>query len=151
MATTSSADSIREPGDVDGAREIQGAIARIYRRVQAEMHDNELGNTAVLVLGFVAKNGPQTLTALSEREHVSAPAMNQTVNTLQSAGLVKRQPDPSDGRKVLVAATDSGLALWADLRQARRAWLHSRYEQLTDQQRDVLAEAATILNQMAAS
>ena len=29
MATTSSADSIREPGDVDGAREIQGAIARI--------------------------------------------------------------------------------------------------------------------------
>ncbi len=94
-----------EPAGADLATDLQGAVARIYRRVKAEMSDDQLGQTQSTVLSYVTKHGPQTLRALSERERVTPPAMNQTVNALQAAGLVTRGPDPTDGRKVLVAAT----------------------------------------------
>jgi MarR family transcriptional regulator, organic hydroperoxide resistance regulator len=34
---------------------------------------------------------------------------------LQAAGLVQRQPDPTDGRRRVLALTDKGLALWSRL------------------------------------
>jgi DNA-binding MarR family transcriptional regulator len=133
------------------ATELQGAVARIYRRVRSETPDNELGDTALSVLKHVFKNGPQTPRALSDRERVTPPAMNQTINALEAAGFVTRNPDPTDGRKVLVTATDSGVALMTEGRRARHLWLNSRLAALTDRQRQALLEATRILNDMAAS
>jgi len=45
--------------------------------------------------------------------------MTGLVSRLQSAGLVIRRPDPSDGRAVLVELTSAGLSLIED-RRARR-------------------------------
>ena len=133
------------------ALEIQRAIARIYRRVRSETTDNRLGDTALAVLANVVKNGAQTPRDLSERERVTPPSMNQTVNTLQAAGLVSRASDPSDGRKVLVAATELGFALTAERRHAKQVWLASRLDELSARELEVLVEAARILNDMAAS
>src|ERR1700712_2889008 len=133
------------------ALEIQRAIARIYRRVRSETTDSRLGDTALAVLANVVKNGAQTPRDLSERERVTPPAMNQTVNTLQAAGLVSRASDPSDGRKVLVTATELGFALTAERRHAKQVWLASRLDELSARELEVLVEAARILNDMAAS
>ena len=140
-----------EPAGADLATDLQGAVARIYRRVKAEMSDDQLGQTQSTVLSYVTKHGPQTLRALSERERVTPPAMNQTVNALQAAGLVTRGPDPTDGRKVLVAATERGVAAAAENRRAKRIWLNARLDKLTDRERQALTEAARILNDLAAS
>jgi DNA-binding MarR family transcriptional regulator len=135
----------------DLATEIQGAVARIYRRVRSEMPDTRLGNTPLAVLAYLVKQGPQTLRALSDRERITPPAMTQTVNVLETAGLVTRHPDPSDGRKVLVAATDSGITLTTEGRRAKHVWLNSRLDQLSDRERRVLVEAARIFNEIASS
>lgn len=130
---------------------IRRAVARIYRRVRAEMNDGQLGDTATAVLAYVVTQGPQTPRALSKRERVSPPAMNQTVNALQSAGLVTRGSDPSDGRQVLVAATEEGVELAARVREAKHSWLNARLDALSAGERRVLAEAARILDEMAGS
>jgi DNA-binding MarR family transcriptional regulator len=135
----------------DLATDLQGAVARIYRRVRSEVPGKELGETPRSVLAHLVKQGPQTLRALSERERVSPPAMTQTVNLLETAGLVTREPDPSDGRKVLVAATTLGAELTAEVRRAKRLWLSVRLDQLPDADRHTLAEAARILDELAAS
>jgi DNA-binding MarR family transcriptional regulator len=37
------------------------------------------------------------------------------VDQLEAVGLVRRQPDPTDGRRRVLTLTDSGLALWSRL------------------------------------
>ncbi|GGF15830.1 MarR family winged helix-turn-helix transcriptional regulator [Subtercola lobariae] len=140
-----------EPSPDDIGPEVRRAVGRIYRRVRSEMHDEQLGDTAVSVLAYLVKHGPQTPGLLSELERVTPPAMNQTINILQTEGLVTRAPDPSDGRKVLVAATDQGITRAAELRTAKHVWLNSRLDQLSPAERRVLVEAARILNEIAGS
>ncbi|MFS8204193.1 MarR family winged helix-turn-helix transcriptional regulator [Streptomyces sp. CWNU-52B] len=140
-----------ERATTDLAMELQGAVARIYRRVRSELPDQQLGGTQLSVLAHLVRQGPQTLRTLSDRESVSPPAMNQTVNALQSAGLVVRRPDPSDGRKVLVTATGRGTELVDERRRAKHDWLDARLEQLSEAERSVLAEAARIFHHIAES
>ena len=135
----------------DLGTELRAAIGRITRRVRSEMRDDELGDTAVSVLASLVKHGPQTPGRLSSGEQVTPPAMNQTINALQLAGLVTRGADPSDGRKVLVSATDGGVARAAELRDAKNLWLNSRLERLSSEERQSLVEAARILNTLAGS
>jgi DNA-binding MarR family transcriptional regulator len=131
--------------------EVREAVVRIYRRVKSERSDAALGDTASAVLSHLVKEGPQTLRALSERERVTPPAMNQTVNALEATGHVVRHPDPTDGRKVLISATESGVALREEARRVGNAWLHSRLGRLSEPERRTLAEAARIMKDVAES
>ena len=66
------------------------------------------------------RSGALRLTTLAEREAVSQPSMTGLVSRLQTADLVVRRADPSDGRAVLVELTAQGRAL-IEGRRARRA------------------------------
>jgi DNA-binding MarR family transcriptional regulator len=48
------------------------------------------------------------LARLAELLDVSKQAAQQTVDDMQSAGLLERSPDPEDGRRKLVGLTDEG-------------------------------------------
>jgi DNA-binding MarR family transcriptional regulator len=51
---------------------------------------------------------------ISELDHhvlLSQPALSRLVDRLVSRGLVRRQPDPADGRGILLALTDAGRAV----------------------------------------
>lgn len=135
--------------DVSAAVRI--AVARISRRLRAEKADDELSDAQISALALVVREGPATIGRLSERERVKPPSMNRTVNCLEEAGYVKRTPDADDGRKVVVVPTEEGLALVAETRRRRDAWLHKRLRTLTPEQRATLAEAATILRELADS
>jgi len=76
--------------------------------------------TAGSTLALLLRWGPLRLTTLAEREAVSQPSMTGLVSRLQTAGLVVRRADPSDGRAVLVELTAQGRALIKG-RRARRA------------------------------
>ncbi len=143
-------DTIR-PDTADLASELQTAVAHIYRRVRSEQSGHRLGETQASVLTHLVKQGPRTLRELSDRERVTPPTMTQAVTALQEAGLVAREPDPSDGRKVLVLATPHGTDLVAERRRTKRAWLAARLDQLPEADRRTLAEAARIFESLARS
>ncbi|WP_431279089.1 MarR family winged helix-turn-helix transcriptional regulator [Leifsonia poae] len=127
------------------------AVARLSRRLRAEKADHELSDTQTSALAFVVREGAGTIGQLSDHERVKPPSMNRTVNHLEAAGYVQRTPDPDDGRKVVVVATDAGRELIAETRRRRDAWLHKRLRTLTKEQRDTLAEAAAIMRELADS
>src|SRR4029453_3353368 len=52
---------------------------------------------------------------------LSSGAMTNRVDRLESAGLVKRVPDPNDRRGVLVELTDKGQGVWEDALRAGAA------------------------------
>jgi DNA-binding MarR family transcriptional regulator len=75
--------------------------------------------------------------------------MTKIVAKLEERGLVQRTPHPTDGRQVILAATESGRAVLDQFERARDEWLASRLAALTEDERDTLRRAAEILQQLA--
>jgi len=77
--------------------------------------------------------------------------MTRIAASLEAAGLATRTDHPSDGRQVLLAASPTGVALLREDRRRRDAWLAQRLRELDQADRDVLRQAAQVLDRLAAS
>ena len=66
---------------------------------------------------------PLPLSKIGERLQVHATSVTNVIDRLESAGLVRREPNPRDGRGTLAVLTDEGRAVatkaTADLNAAR--------------------------------
>jgi DNA-binding MarR family transcriptional regulator len=96
------------------------------------------------------RDGPRRITELAAEERVTQPAITLLVNRLEERGWVKRVPDPSDGRAVLVSLTPVGEDIFEQLRAEYRALLHEEMAMLDDAEVDALAAAVEILDKLIA-
>jgi DNA-binding MarR family transcriptional regulator len=133
------------------AADLRQAVGRTHRRLRAEVGDAHLSYVQYSVLVLLTREGPMTPGRLAELEGVQPPTMTRTVSSLAELGLVSKAPDPADGRLVVVALTPAGVAEVKETRRRRDAWLTSRLAKLTPDDRDVLARAAALLKEIAAS
>jgi DNA-binding MarR family transcriptional regulator len=130
------------------------AMTRLRARLRAEsapagMHWSW---SQLTTLARIVTEGPATTTELAQAEHVRRQSMAETVAALRADGLVEAQPDPSDGRKILIGATRRGRSLSATIPAAREAWLDSAITgQLDAEQQETLLKAAEIMNTIADS
>jgi DNA-binding MarR family transcriptional regulator len=126
-------------------------VSRLYRRLRAEKASDQISDSQLSVLALLVREGPRTLRELSDREHVTPPSMNQTVNALEDARYVARKDDPDDGRKVILVATANGAALVAETRHRRHAWLTAQLQTLSAGERRTLSAATGIIGKIADS
>jgi DNA-binding MarR family transcriptional regulator len=75
--------------------------------------------------------------------------MTRVIAALEDLGYVSRRPHPTDGRQSIVELTDAGEAYVQAEVSAREAWLDKRLAELTEAERQTLAEAAEIIDGMA--
>ncbi|HEY0260347.1 MAG TPA: MarR family transcriptional regulator [Lacisediminihabitans sp.] len=146
------ANASRQPqGDeeLDLGAEVRSAVGRLYRRFRSERADGSLGDTALAVLTWLHKRGPQTLTELSEYGHVAPASMSQTVNRLTSSGYAVRTRDPDDRRKVIFTTTPEGAALATAARTQRNVWLDTQLNALSAADRQAIARASALLGRIA--
>lgn len=132
------------------ASALRMATFRLARRLRANRAVDAMSDAQFGVLAALKVHGPHTLSELADRERVSAPSMNRTVNSLEESGYLARTPDALDRRKVNIALTDPGAEVVAETVRRRDAWLESELEALSDADRDVLARAAEIMREVAA-
>ncbi len=109
------------PPEVEIDREVEGLVGRmnaIVRRIKRAQDETLAGHDltsadwhmlTALRLADGRRSSPGALTAELE---VSSGAMTSRLDRLESAGLVRRLPDPADRRGVIVELTDAGLAAW---------------------------------------
>ncbi len=71
--------------------------------------------------------------------------MTKVIAVLEEAGLVRRDPHPTDKRQAIIAITEAGAALMASSRQVGDAWLGTQLAKLTDKEREQLHRLAPIL------
>jgi DNA-binding MarR family transcriptional regulator len=64
--------------------------------------------------------------------------------------LITRTPHPTDGRQVVIELTPAAHELLDAEARAREAWLSGRLDQLGPREREILQEAATIMDKLAA-
>lgn len=76
--------------------------------------------------------GPQRMSELNRHVLLSQPALSRLVDRLADRGLVRREPDPADGRGVLLSLTDAGRALQRQIgRRHARDVAHAMTAELT--------------------
>ena len=98
-------------------------------------------------------SGASTATATADHRRArrrtsgsSRRSMTRTVNCLEEGGYVVRRPHETDGRQVVVEPDRPGPRTRAAPTARRRdAWLAQRLRELTPDERDVLRQAAPIL------
>jgi DNA-binding MarR family transcriptional regulator len=104
-------------GEVAGALRVSiGLLLRRMRQVQPE---GELTLPETSALARLDRGGPTTATALAKLEQISPQSMGATLAALEVRGLVERRPDPADGRRAVISATEAGLQVLRNRRNAR--------------------------------
>lgn len=131
------------------AKTLRDSIIRFSRRVRQARPVGELTFSQLSALTSLQLHGALTPRELADVERVQPPTMTKIVGKLEDRGLVARTPHPTDGRQVILAATDEGRAVYAVHENARNEWLAVQLDRLTPEERDTLARAAEILQRVA--
>lgn len=130
------------------ASELRMATFRLARRLRAERAIDSMSDGQFAVLAALKVHGAHTLGELAERERVTAPSMNRTVNCLEESGYLTRTPDEADRRKVNIALTPEGRAVVEETVRRRDSWLEAALESLTPEQRGILHDAAALMREV---
>jgi DNA-binding MarR family transcriptional regulator len=95
----------------------------------------------------VVFRGPLTLGQLAAAEGVRSATMTGIVNGLERDGLVRRRPHGRDKRSVNIESTRSGRRLLDRARARRIDHVVSKLDDLTDDELELLARAADLLDE----
>lgn len=128
---------------------LRDAITRLNRRLRQARPVGDLTVAQISALNSLELAGALTPRELADVEGVQPPTLTRIVAKLEERGFVQRSPHPTDGRQVILATTDAGRAVLAELHQARNSWLARRLAELTEEERDTLQRAAEILHKVA--
>jgi DNA-binding MarR family transcriptional regulator len=133
------------------AAALRDSITRLNRRLRQARPIGDLTITQLSALTSLELNGALTPRELADAERVQPPTLTKIVAKLEERGLVQRTPHPTDGRQVILAATESGRAVILEHRRARDEWLARQLAALTPEERETLGKAAEILGRIGRS
>jgi DNA-binding MarR family transcriptional regulator len=136
-----------DDGTAELATEIRLLVGRLARRLRQEGTAG-LTPSQLSALASVERLGPLQLGDLARVESVAPPTLTRAMARLEDQDLVRRHPDPADGRAVLVEATAAGRRAMRDLRRARTAFLAERLATLDEDDRVVVARAVGLLGRL---
>lgn len=107
-----------------------------------------LNQTAVL--GRIVTQGPITPGEVAQQLNMLPQSLTRTFAALEAANLVRRTPDPTDGRGSLLLATQAGRAAIRAEMQPRDRWVaRAMAAVLTENERAELARAAELMARLA--
>ncbi len=132
------------------AHELRIAVMRFSRRLRSQRVDTSVTLTHLSAMSTLRRHGAMSAGELAGHERVQPPSMTRVVGALEAMELITRTPHPTDGRQVVIALTPAAHELLDAEARAREAWLSGRLEQLSPQEREILRDAATIMDELAA-
>jgi len=137
-------------------REVAGAlrvsIGLLLRRMRQAQPEGELTLPETSALARLDRGGPTTATALAKLEQISPQSMGATLAALEARGLVERRPDPADGRRAVISATEAGLQVLRNRRNARTEQLaQALAAEFTRSELRQLMAAAPLIERLAQS
>lgn len=134
------------------ATELRESLMAVARQLRRHRPDNGLTLSQMQLLGEISRTEVTTPAELGARMHVRVQSLTDSLNELESRGLVSRRPDENDRRRQLVEITGDGHALLDADRAERDAWLHQTMrDTLSELEFDLLMLVAPILRKLADS
>ncbi|MBE1159862.1 MarR family winged helix-turn-helix transcriptional regulator [Dyella acidiphila] len=124
-------------------------LGQLRRRLRDEASTGDFSSSQLSVLFRLERDGPATVTALAQAEHMRSQSMGATVAALQAVGFVNGAAHPTDGRQILLSLTPACRAWIKAHRAAREDWLaHSMHSKLSAAEQKQLAEALPLLKRL---
>jgi DNA-binding MarR family transcriptional regulator len=131
------------------ARDLRVLISRLRRRIREVAGDDDLTPSQVSALTLVSKGGAATASTLASTEGVRPQSMAATLAVLEQHGLIRRSPDPDDGRRQLVTLTDAGRDRVAGDREAREEWLtRALQDRYSEEERQTVLAGLSLLERL---
>jgi DNA-binding MarR family transcriptional regulator len=131
------------------ARALRRSVTLLMRRLRLNRTEEVFSPSKLIVLGSLYRSGPATATDLAARERIRPQSLTRLLASLEERGFVRRQPDGTDRRRLLISLTEDGKkALEKDFRR-REAWLATamtRY--LSAAEREALFYASRLLDRI---
>src|SRR3954468_16221990 len=100
------------------AAALRDSITRLNRRLRQARPMGDLTITQLSALTSLELGGALSPRELAETERIQPPTLTKIVAKLEDRGLVQRAPHPTDGRQVILSATESGRAVVAETGRA---------------------------------
>lgn len=103
-----------EPAEVYASMRAVTSIMRAHQILIAELDARlrpfgiTFSRYEALVLLVHSRNGSLPLSKIGERLQVHATSVTNVIDRLEAAGLVRREPNPRDGRGTLAVITEEG-------------------------------------------
>lgn len=101
------------------AAALHTSLGLVLRRLRQLKSEGGLTMPEATALARLDRLGPMTPTALARLEQISPQSVGATLATLERRGLLERQPDPADGRRVRMSLTALGAGVLRDRRDER--------------------------------
>ena len=135
---------------VAAAIAVRRGVIRLGRRLRMERPAHDVSLLQLGVLAELNDGGPLTPGRLAAAQRVQPQSLTRVLASLEAAGLIGRQADPSDGRRALLALTEAGRdALRRDAGQ-RDTWLaQAMAARLTPTERELLRLAGELMERLA--
>jgi len=132
------------------ATELREAMMALARQLRRHRPDHGLPLSQLEVLSDVSRAGVTTPAEIAARLQVRVQSLTDSINELESRGLLSRRPDDADRRRQLIELTGDGLELLRHDRDQRDAWLsESMRDHLTELEFNLLMLTAPVLRKLA--
>ena len=129
----------------DAALDLLLAVHNLVRSVRRRSASPGLSPTQLLVLVNLIDTGPMRIGELAGRVSCSQPTATTVATSLETAGLVRRVPDTSDGRAITVHITEAGRKTMLTIAQEQAQQLRQRLDALDPADREVALAAVPVL------
>ena len=90
------------------AERLHSAAVHLSRRLRVEDEARGISGPRVSALSTLVSAGPMRIGELAQIEQVEPPTMTRLVDAMERDGHVTREPDPRDGRALVLRATGKG-------------------------------------------
>ena len=127
-----------------------GALSSELRLLYTDPSSSEHGFVALATLRHLRRHGARTVSTLADTDRVTTQAISARLKPLEEAGLVVRQRDHHDARRIVVTATPAGIAVLDAAESRADSALRHALARLSGDERDALHRAVPILAALAA-
>ena len=141
------APSITRELELELAARLRLAVTRLARRLRQASAEG-LSPSQTSALATVERRGALTPSELAAVERIQRPTATRVLSALADAGLLTREPDPSDRRIARLQVTREGAAVLMRGRSRKNAYLARRLQRLDPDQLETLGRAVELIESL---
>ncbi|MFF0744784.1 MarR family winged helix-turn-helix transcriptional regulator [Streptomyces sp. NPDC004111] len=130
-------------------RDLVIALHRLMRSLRRAAPSGRFQPTQLIVLTLLYERSPARIGELAAKVPCSQPTATAAVAALETRGLVRREPDPTDGRASSVLLTAAGVAALTDVAGNEAEVLTARLAALDPEQARAVVALGPVLRRLA--